>query len=198
MARRLRVAVLLALIVASGGVLTIATPGDARKPGAGPAPKAKPVRGCRDKSLVPTPANLGRVRVATQCLINERRRSKRLRPLRTDAALRGAAQNFSNLMVRDHFFDHTGPDGSTLSGRIERTSYGRGSGTWSLGENINYDLGPNATPLLTVRRWMGSPQHRIHILQRRYRDIGIGVTFGSPLPEGGPGATYSAVFGGRG
>jgi uncharacterized protein YkwD len=44
---------------------------------------------------------------------------------------------------------------------------------------------------------MGSAQHRIHVLDRHYRDLGIGVTVGMPTRAAGSGATYSAVFGGR-
>jgi hypothetical protein len=44
---------------------------------------------------------------------------------------------------------------------------------------------------------MASPAHRVQILQRGYRDVGIGVTSGIPRPRAGPGGTYAAVFGAR-
>lgn len=198
MARLICVAVLAAFAVTNVGSPATAAPGDARAlPRGAPHPKQQAARGCRDKNLVPTVANLGRIRVATQCLINQRRRTKRLRPLRGNVELRRAAQGFASRMVRERFFDHVAPDGSTLTSRVEETRYLVSARMWRLGENLDFDIAGKATPLLTVRRWMSSPQHRIHILDRRYRDLGIGVTVGMPTRRGGGGATYSAVFGAR-
>jgi len=198
MARLICVAALLAFALTNLGSPATAAPGDARNPrGGAKHPERQAGRGCRDKNLVPTPANLERIRVATQCLINLRRRTKRLRALRANVELRRAAQGFSSRMVRERFFDHVGPDGSTLTDRVADTRYLAGARTWRLGENLDFDIARAATPLLTIRRWMGSPQHRIQILDGRYLDLGIGVTVGLPTREAGSGATYSAVFGGR-
>ena len=197
MARLICVAALCAFALTNVGTPATAASGDARDVRSAQHREQHAVRGCRDKNLVPTAANLERIRAATQCLINQRRRAKRLRPLRGNVELRRAAQNFSARMVREGFFDHVGPDGSTLISRVQDTRYLRGADMWWLGENLDFDIGSKATPLLTVRRWMGSPQHRIHILDRRYRDLGIGVTVGVPTQAAGSGATYSAVFGGR-
>ena len=40
---------------------------------------------------------------------------------------------------------------------------------------------------------MASPGHRANILNGRFREIGIGLTLGSP--RGGSGATYATEFG---
>ena len=198
MARLICVAALFAFALANVGSPATAAPGGARDPrGSATHPERRPARGCRDKNLVPTVANLQRIRVATQCLVNERRRTKHLRPLRKNVELSRAAQDFSSRMVREGFFDHVSPDGSTLTSRVEATRYLVGARMWWLGENLDFDIGSEATPLLTVRRWMRSPQHRIHILDRHYRDLGLGVTVGLPTGAADRGATYSAVFGGR-
>jgi uncharacterized protein YkwD len=191
------VAALLGFALTNVGSPATAAPGERDPRGSAAHPDRQLARGCRDKNLVPTVANLERIRVATQCLINQRRRTKRLRPLKANVELRRAAQDFSSRMVREGFFDHVAPDGSTLITRVEDTRYLIGARMWWLGENLDFDVGREATPLLTVRRWMGSPQHRIHILDRRYRDLGIGVTVGLPTGAAGSGATYSAVFAGR-
>jgi uncharacterized protein YkwD len=46
-----------------------------------------------------------------------------------------------------------------------------------------------------VRAWMDSPGHRTNILNRRFRDIGIGIVVGTPSGPGG--ATYTTDFGTR-
>ena len=48
---------------------------------------------------------------------------------------------------------------------------------------------------------MNSPGHRANILQRRFREIGIGVVFGTPyrsqLGRRQAAATYTTTFGAR-
>ena len=180
-----RVAVLFVLLAA------IAT-------GVPPAATGGPKGACRDATLVPTGANGARVAAASLCLLNVERRSQGLAPLRGDRELQAAARRYSREMVMRHFFEHVDPNGDTLTSRVGRTAYLRRARSWCLGENIAWNLPPQATAQATVRTWMGSPEHRIHVLDARYRDIGIGVSNGSPRGDGGPGATYTAVFGGRG
>ena len=152
---------------------------------------------CRDTTLIPNRANAARVRAATLCLLNQQRRSHGLARLRADRQLRSAAQRYSDQMVRRRFFDHISPDGGTLSTRVRRTAYLRSARTWWLGENIAWDKGVQTTPQRTVRKWMTSAEHRTQILNGRYRDIGIGVTAGTPRRNAGAGATYATVFGAR-
>ena len=44
---------------------------------------------------------------------------------------------------------------------------------------------------------MGSPPHRANILNRRFREIGIGVVLGAPQPGTDHAATYATSFGTR-
>lgn len=190
MALKARVAVLVAFVLACGTTLADAAP----------APTAKiatTAAGCRDKTLVPTRANVKRIRAATVCLLNVHRRSHGLPQLRSNADLQGAAQRYSGLMVSQRFFDHVAPDGATLDNRIAKTRYTLRANAWALGENLAWGEDPRSTPLATVGKWMASPFHRTQVLAPHFRDIGVGITRGAPMQAQIPGATYSAVFGGR-
>ena len=44
---------------------------------------------------------------------------------------------------------------------------------------------------------MRSPGHRHNILSRRFREIGIGVKFDTPVGSYATGATYTTTFGAR-
>ena len=109
---------------------------------------------CAGADVLPSSANGAKVRKATLCLLNVQRRAHRLRKLRENAKLRHAAAGYSRLMVRQGFFSHVSPGGSTLESRINGT----------------------------------------------FRDIGIGITTGAPIPAGAAarGGTYTTDFGYRG
>ena len=48
-----------------------------------------------------------------------------------------------------------------------------------------------------MRAWLASPEHRAIILDRRFRDVGVGVTLGLTDGSGGLGATAVLDFGFR-
>jgi len=155
---------------------------------------------CADASLMPDGTNIVRVKSATLCLLNGERQARGLAPLSSNGQLGKAAQSFSANMVRQRFFDHVSPSGSTLDSRVRGgTSYLRGSiRSWSLGENIAWGSGELATPAQIVTSWMHSAGHRRNILDRRFRHIGIGVVTGAPDDAlGQPAATYTTDFGQR-
>ena len=154
---------------------------------------------CPNADLVPTVDNGPELRTATLCLLNEERASRGLKPLKSSTALRRAAQKHSLLMVRERFFDHVSPNGSTLLNRVKRgTSYLRGALNFTLGENIAWGSGHLATPQQTVETWMNSAPHRRNILNRRFRHVGVGVAMGAPEDGiGDAAATYTTDFGTR-
>ncbi|MGZ4268575.1 MAG: CAP domain-containing protein [Solirubrobacteraceae bacterium] len=127
------------------------------------------------------------------CLLNRERAAHGLRPLRPCGSLRRVATRYARAMVARHFFDHVSPSGVTLTGRVRRSAYLRGTRTWTLGENIAYDS--DGSPAAIVAEWMASSGHRANILDPSYRDIGVGIASG--LPVGGAGATYVTDFGAR-
>lgn len=160
------------------------------------APAASP---CQDANVVPLSANGVQVRNATLCLLNRERTSRGLAPLKSNRDLLTAARRYSELMVRERFFGHVSPGGSTLVSRVrEGTKYLRGARSWTLGENLAWGSGRLSTPAYTVTAWMNSPGHRKNILTPRFRHIGIGVALGAPAKTNGmAAATYTTDFGRR-
>jgi uncharacterized protein YkwD len=154
---------------------------------------------CADATEVPTGTNAETIRTATLCLVNRERTRRDRHALKRDATLERVASAYSELMVQDEFFDHVSPAGSTLTKRIDATSYLKhGVRRWSLGENLAWGTGSLATPAKIVAAWMQSPGHRRNILDPSFREAGFGVATGVP----GRGfsraaATYTNVFGQR-
>jgi len=163
-----------------------------------PTPASAAGRPCPGGDVVPT-ANIAKARHSTLCLLNRIRVAHRLRRLRPSGKLRSAAQAYSWAMVRNDFFDHVSPHGSTLLGRVRKTAYLSSARGWALGENIAWGSGPLATPRRTVKAWMHSAGHRRNILTGRFTEIGIGIAPGAPvrLPAGLAAATYTTDFGAR-
>jgi uncharacterized protein YkwD len=154
---------------------------------------------CPNIDLMPAQQDALKVRRATLCLLNEQRNMHGLHKLTSSRRLRHVATRYARYMVRHSFFAHVGPHGSTPLSRIRRTTYLNGAGFWTIGENLAWGTGTLATPRMIVRAWMHSPEHRANILNRRYREIGIGIAGGAPVRAfaAAPGATYATDFGGR-
>jgi uncharacterized protein YkwD len=168
---------------------------------AGAGAAGKPGRDrCPDTGLTPTSATADRVVTATVCLLNVERGARGLPALRGHAELGTAAGRYAAQMVRQQFFGHVSPNGSTITSRVRATRYLRGADGWSLGENIAWAVGADATADGTVRAWMSSPPHRANILDAAFRDVGIGVSPGAPqaIATADPTATFVGVFGTRG
>jgi uncharacterized protein YkwD len=146
---------------------------------------------------MPANDNAATMRTATLCLVNAERTQRGLVALTANPQLGKAAQKYSLEMVRESFFDHVSPGGSTLLSRVRRgTGYLRGARSYSLGENIAWGSGDFATPQETVKGWMESAGHRANILNRRFRHVGTGVAIGAPEDaQGMPAATYTMDFG---
>jgi uncharacterized protein YkwD len=159
------------------------------------APAAASAAGCRGADTQVRDGNVRMARQATLCLLNRERASRGLRRLGQDARLRKAATGHSRDMVRRGFFDHTAPTGATMMTRVRAAGYLRRAIEYTVGENIGWGGGYLGTPREMVRAWMDSPGHRTNILNRRFRDIGIGIVVGTPSGPGG--ATYTTDFGTR-
>lgn len=185
MARFPATALLLAALVA----LLLAAPG---------AASARRLHHCRATQAIPTAATVARARIATLCLLNNERARHHLGPLRSNTRLWRAATRYARDMTRRKFFDHVGPGGSTLVGRISSVGYISRNRAWRIGENIAYGTGHYATPASTVRMWMHSPGHRANILRGSFHEIGIGIAPGAPVHCNGRSATYTTDFGGLG
>jgi uncharacterized protein YkwD len=134
---------------------------------------------------------------ALACLVNRERTSRGIPALRTSSLLTSAATRHSGDMVARGFFSHTGSSGSSTRLRIARTGYLRRSRTAVVGETLAWASGPFATPAEILGSFLESPEHRRTMLDRRFRDVGIGLVLGAPEPDVGAAMTATLDFGRR-
>jgi uncharacterized protein YkwD len=120
-------------------------------------------------------------------LHNRERRSRGLRPLCVHPRLTKAARAHSSNMIKKDYFGH-----GSVGRRLKRHGY-----KWRVyGENIAGGTGRYARPANAFSRWMNSSGHRANILDRRFREIGIGTATGKY--KGRRGYTmYTVDFGRR-
>ena len=134
---------------------------------------------------------------AVVCLINHRRSDHGLRPLRGSGPLWTAATAHSEAMDSLDFFSHYGSDGAPAA-RAAAAGYTQGARDWGIGENLGYGETTAGSPIGIVNAWMRSPGHRKVLLERYWRQIGVGVTQGSPLGPDLPSmSTYTVDLGYR-
>ncbi len=168
-------------------------------PAAMAGPKAEIALGakhrCENTDIVATPENLTVVREALECLHNRTRALKRLRTLADNRALAEAAAGHAHDMVARGYFEHETPEGEHFDERIMDTGYARRADGWKVGENLIWASGDLATPEQLMRSWLDSSGHRANILNRSYRELGLGLTYGTPGGEAG--VTIAAEFGTR-
>jgi uncharacterized protein YkwD len=136
-------------------------------------------------------------RAALLCVIGAERGARGLGPVRESRQLTLAAQRHADDMVARGFFAHVTPGGTTLAERIRATGYLTNRPTWELGEAIAWAQDPLDTAGQLVQAWLNSPPHRAILLDRRFRDVGIGVTPGLTGGATGVGATAVLDFGVR-
>jgi uncharacterized protein YkwD len=148
---------------------------------------------CAGANSDPATTNMKVVKRATLCLLNQQRHRYGLRSLKSNGRLSLASQRHANDMTRRKYFEH-----GNFVGRIKSARYLQGASSWTVGENIAWGSGELATPKAIVRAWMNSPGHRHNILNRKFREIGLGVARGVPIRKNYDGATYATDFGARG
>ena len=152
---------------------------------------------CSAPDAQPSASTLRETASSIRCLLNAERRSRGLRPLRSNSRLARAARLHSRDMVSKRYFSHDARDGRSMLDRIRAAGYLRARAAFTVGENIGWGSGSLASPRALVRAWMDSPPHRANILHRRYREIGIGLVLGAPSPGvSGAAVTATTNFGG--
>jgi uncharacterized protein YkwD len=153
---------------------------------------------CAHSGLMPTATNARLIRSATLCLVNRERAAHGERRLRLNVHLDRAAQTHTASMASNDYFEHFGPSGQTPVARMRAAGYIFSSHVgYQVGENIAWGTLSLATPRAIVSAWMHSPGHRANILDRHYRDTGIGISPHPPesLAHGQAGAVYTQDFG---
>jgi uncharacterized protein YkwD len=133
-----------------------------------------------------------------RCLVNAQRAARGLAPLKPSRQLRVAAEEHGADMVAHRFFAHVSPFSGAVTDRARRAGYLPRAHDWTLGEDIAWGEGELSTPDSIVDAWMNSPPHRRVILDRDFRDVGVGVASGVPVEAGAiPGATFVLDVGSR-
>lgn len=153
--------------------------------------------GCPDAGTVPGGASEGALSNATVCLINGERTSRGMRALRTNRRLSQAALFHTRDMIKQQYFEHVSPAGKDVVDRLLSAGYLGRVRNWLVGENLAWGIGKMSTPREIVTSWMNSPGHRRNMLNRRFREIGIGLLFGVPTDSASDAATYTTTFGYR-
>jgi uncharacterized protein YkwD len=115
--------------------------------------------------------DLGRVRAEILAKVNAERKRAGAPPLRPNGRLDQAAQRHAQDMLARHYFAHESPEGHTVRERARDAGY-----DWrAIGENI-------AEGQLSVDEvmdtWMHSPPHRKNILDRDFKELGVGLALG--------------------
>jgi uncharacterized protein YkwD len=115
--------------------------------------------------------DLARVRSDVVERVNAERRRAGEPPLTLNPRLELAAQRHAEDMLARSFFGHRGSDGGTVRERAKAAGY-----SWHMvGENLaeGQDSVKEA-----VEAWMHSPSHRENILNRGFRETGVGLAMG--------------------
>jgi uncharacterized protein YkwD len=156
------------------------TPSKTRKPKTTPSAKPEPTPSrpaTRNPAKPSAPAAVSEQAVAEAQvlkLVNDERATVGCSPVAANSALRDLAEDFSDAMATQGFFDHTDPSGATPWDRAAAAGIS-GLG----GENIARG---QADAQAVMDAWMNSPDHRANILNCDFKTLGVGVHFG----PGGP------------
>lgn len=130
-------------------------------------------------------------------LHNQTRARYGLPPLCLHPALTEAARSHSQDMLDRDYSSHTSPDGETVKERLERFGYTfSGYSYYGYGENIYSAYGSSSGPDSCFNWWMSSSVHRANILNKTFRDVGIGVRKGTYKTQGET-MMYTVDFGVR-
>ena len=135
---------------------------------------------CVDADTQPAQITPPRFEAATLCLVNNERTDRGLRALQPQSQLTSAADKHSNEMSRLGYFTHASADGSPFTHPIVASGYLRHARAWLVGQNLAWGSDALGTPQNITTAWMDSPGHRANILNRRFRDTGVGAAWGSP------------------
>jgi uncharacterized protein YkwD len=146
-----------------------------------PAPTATPSGAC-------SPGGNSGFESTLLGLINAERESQDLDPYSAQGQLQAAARGHAADMACNHFFSHTGSDGSSVGQRVNAQGY-----SWSwVGENIFATSNSSSSaPQQAFDWWMNSTLHRANLLSPNYTQIGLGYVHLAGSDYGG---YFVAVF----
>ena len=103
---------------------------------------------------------------------NTQRSQNGVATLTESAQLDASAEVKAKDILARQYFEHTAPDGKTVSDLVGEQGY-----TYiKIGENLA--LGDFTSDADVVTAWMNSPGHRANILDPEFQQIGVGVAYG--------------------
>lgn len=140
------------------------------RPEAAEAANTVKVTGCTGTSVT-----LATTEKAMLVKHNRVRADRGLKKLCIHPALQRAAKKHSQDMIDRDYFSHNSKDGSTFAQRIKREGYKYRYA----GENIAYGSGSLGAPDNIFKNWMNSSGHRTNILNKNFREVGIGAATGT-------------------
>ena len=113
--------------------------------------------------------------------VNGVRRSFRAARLTVSAKLTRAGQEHARELALRGYFSHDWSDGSPFGTWIRRFYPPAGARQWSAGENLLWST-PDLSAQRAVEMWLASPAHRKILLDKRWRQIGLGVVQAENAP----------------
>jgi uncharacterized protein YkwD len=116
--------------------------------------------------------------------INVIRRSFGRSRLTLSTQLVRAGQQHARELALHGFFNHEWSDGSPFSSWIQRFYPVGKARTWTAGENLAWST-PELSAASAIEMWLASPDHRRTLLDKRWRQVGVGV-----VQAGGAGGVY--------
>lgn len=102
-------------------------------------------------------------------MVNSERTRRGIAPLVENKVLSRAAQNKTNDEQKYNYFSHTSPFGLSLRYWLKKEGYQFNYAGENLAKNYT-------TAKEVVNAWMKSPTHKANILDKDFKEIGIGVT----------------------
>jgi uncharacterized protein YkwD len=150
---------------------------------------------CAHRNAGPGEASLAELRRSLTCLINDKRHDRDRQRLDRNRKLQRAAQRHTRVMVKKDCFEHRCEGEPGFTRRVRQTGYLQGAEEWAIAENLGYEN----TPREMLRRFLRKRFTRQNMLKPKFRDIGVGVDWGTPDPDRNDSkfATYTVVFGWR-
>jgi uncharacterized protein YkwD len=147
--------------------------------------------GCAHADDPAVRVEIGALRKAMLCLVNDERRRHARKPLDANRLLQKAAAAHTQKMVETGCLAHRCPGEPTLEQRIRKAGYLRGARDWQYAENT----GCARTAGAMIENWMASRFHRINVLRGSFRDLGVGPSHRRVKGRCSRGfATFTAVF----
>lgn len=132
------------------------------------------VKACNGKKVYLRPAEKRTLQLHNRVRVN-----RDIPRLCIQQQLQKAARGHSADMIRKGYFAHDSKDGATFAQRVKREGYTpKGMSVYRVGENIGGGSGSYGSPGSIHRSWMNSSGHRKNILDRGFRQVGIGVAGG--------------------